>query len=305
MRLTGLNLLLRLFAKPALARAHDPLNARDQMARDARRLNQRTPKTNVVADRVAGPMREIPVEWVSRSRPDRRRVILYIHGGAFTMGSPETHRRAAATLAEHADARAIVPDYALAPENPFPAAIHELLAVYRSLVDAGYQRIALAGDSAGGGLCFSLLQEIDREGLPKPSAIAAFSPFVDLTMQAGSLFRNRRKDPMLPVGQFRRVVGFYLGDHPPDDPLASPVFAEWRDPPPTLIQASRSEILEDDARAMAEGLRAAGGDVRLEWSPRTPHAWQFFAGWLPEADAALSRAGAFLAKHMNGDASLG
>ncbi len=303
-RLTGLNLLLRLIEKPALARMRDPTIARDRLTNEARRLNHRLPQTNVVSDRIAGSEREIPVEWVSRGRADRRRVILYIHGGAFIMGSPETHRRTAAALAEAAGARAVVPDYALAPEHPFPAAIRELLEIYRALLAAGYERIALAGDSAGGGLCFSLLQEISRADLPKPSAIAAFSPFVDLTMRSASLYRNRRRDPMLPVSQFRRIVGFYLGDHSPRDPLASPAQAEWRDPPPVLIQASRSEILEDDARAMAEALRKGGGDVRLEWSARTPHAWQFFANWLPEADAALERAGSFLAKRMNGEAPL-
>jgi len=300
-RLTGLNLLLRLIEKPALARITDAQVARQRLAAEGRRLNRRIPPTNVTPDRIRGRERDVPVEWLSRGRPDRRRVILYIHGGAFIMGSPETHRRTAAALAEAAGARAIVPDYALAPEHPFPVAIDELLDVYRALVDAGYARIALAGDSAGGGLCFSLTLEITRAGLPQPAAVAAFSPFVDMTMRSGSLTRNRRRDPLLPVSQFRRVVGFYLGDRSPADPLASPVLAEWRDPPPTLIQASRIEILEDDSRAMAEVLRAAGGDVRLEWSPRTPHAWQFFANWLPEADAALARAGEFLGRRMNGD----
>lgn len=297
-RLTGLNFLLRLIEKPALRRMRDPVLARQRLAKEARRLNRQMPQTNIVADGIAGQKREIPVEWVSRGRPDRRRVILYLHGGAFIMGSPETHRRTVGALAEAAGARAVAPDYALAPEHPFPAAIEEALDVYRALLDSGYARIALAGDSAGGGLCFSLLQEIEREGLPKPSAIAAFSPWVDLTMQSGSLYRNRLRDPMLPVSQFRRVVGFYLGDHPSGDPLASPALAEWRDPPPTLIQASRIEILEDDARTLAEALRDAGGDVRLEWSARAPHAWQFFANWIPEADLALSRAGVFLAKRM-------
>lgn len=299
-RLTGLNLLLRLIEKPALARMREPVIARERLAREARRLNRRMPQTNVVADRIAGSTRDIPVEWVSRGRPDRRRVILYIHGGAFIMGSPETHRRTAAALAAAANARAVVPDYALAPEHPFPAAIRELREVYQALLAAGYRSIAMAGDSAGGGLCFSLLREIQRAGLPPPAAIVAFSPWVDLTMRSASLYRNRRRDPMLPVGQFRRVAGFYLGGHSPADPLASPALATWRNPPPTLIQASRAEILEDDARAIADALRAGGGDVRLEWSPRTPHAWQFFADWLPEADAALSRAGAFLARRMNG-----
>lgn len=296
--LAGLNLLLRLFEKPALASIQDPVWARERMARESRRLNSRMPPTNVQSSRMAGPGGDIPVEWLSRGRPDRRRVILYLHGGAFIMGSPETHRRTAAMLAEAASARALVPDYALAPERPFPAAVADAVAVYRSLLDAGYERIALSGDSAGGGLCFSLLLEIERLGLPSPAAVAAFSPWADMTMRSASLIRNRHRDPLLPVSQFRRVVGFYLGDHPPDDPLASPALASYRDPPPTLIQASRIEILEDDARAIAEALRQGGGDVRLEWSPRTPHAWQFFAGWLPEADVALERAGEFLAKRM-------
>ncbi len=298
LRLASLNLHLRLFEKPVLARLRDPLVAREQLARKSRRLNRSMPPAHVLQDRIVGEDREIPIEWVSRGRPDRRRVILYLHGGAFIMGSPETHRRTTAALSEAAGARVAVPDYALSPENPFPAAIHDVTDVYRSLIAAGYQNIALAGDSAGGGLCFSLLQEIERLDLPKPSAIAAFSPWVDLTMQSASLMRNRHRDPMLPVSQFRRVAEYYLDGHTPEDPLASPVFATWADPPPTLIQASRIEILEDAARKIAEGLRAGGGDVRLEWSSRAPHAWQFFVNYLPEADAAVRRAGEFLAKRM-------
>lgn len=297
-RLASLNLHLRLFEKPMLARVRDPLVARGQLARKARRMNRGMPPAHIHQDRIAGAKREIPVEWVSRGRPDRRKVILYLHGGAFIMGSPETHRRTTAALSEASGARIAAPDYALAPEYPFPAGLHEAVDVYKALVAAGYQSIALAGDSAGGGLCFSLLSEIDRLGLPKPAAIAAFSPWVDLTMRSASLTRNRHRDPMLPVSQFRRVTGYYLAGHEPEDPLASPVFATWSDPPPTLIQASRIEILEDAAREIAERLREDGGDVRLEWSSRAPHAWQFFVNYLPEADAAVARAGAFLAKRM-------
>lgn len=305
LRLYALNLWLRLTVKSKLARMKRPADLKDAMERDAARFLVVPEGAHFVADviRRQGSPRQvgmIDAIWASKGRPDRRKVILYFHGGAYLAGSPRTHRHIGAALAGAAEVRAVLPDYRLAPEHPFPAAVEDAVASYKHLLDAGYEasEIALAGDSAGGGLCFALLLAIQRRELPKPAAVVAFSPWADLTGEAKSLDKNAHRDVMLPVRRLQEVVGYYLGDEDPRNPLASPVFAKWKQPPPVLIMASRSEALLDDATALAEGLRAGGGDVQLELWRGLPHAWPVFLGRLAEADQAVASAGAFLTRHL-------
>ena len=157
-------------------------------------------------------------------------------------------------------------------------------------MDAGYQpsEIAVAGDSAGGGLAFSLLLALRQAGIAQPAAIVGFSPWADMTGQADSIRRNAARDVMLPARRLPEVVGYYLGGHDAADPLASPALADWSDPPPALIMASKTEILLDDAIHLSEALRAAGGSVQLDLWRHVPHAWPIMAGRLPEADAAVA-----------------
>lgn len=296
LRLEAVSLFLRLVEKPRLARATNPLAVRAMFEATAARAFRFPAGANRTEARIEGPAGPIRAEWLSRGRPDRRAVILYLHGGAYLMGSCATHRHVAAALAGHAGARALLPEYRLAPETRWPGAVEDALACYRDLLANGYEpaRIAFAGDSAGGGLAFALLVAARAAGLPDPAAIAAFSPWLDLTLAGRSLRRNARSDPMLPAGRIEETRDFYVSAADAGAPTASPLFADLPDPPSVLIQASRIEILEDDAARMAEKLRAAGGDVRLEWFARAPHAWHLFRGYAPEADEALARAGAFL-----------
>lgn len=305
LRLHALNFWLRLTVKSHLARMKKPSDLKERMERDAARFMVIPDGSHFVADviRRTGPPRKvgmIDAIWASKGRPDRRKVILYFHGGAYIAGSPRTHRHLGAAVAGAAGVRAVLPDYRLAPEHPFPAAVEDAIASYRHLLDAGYDasEIALAGDSAGGGLCCALLLAIQNEGLPKPAAAALFSPWVDMTGQAKSLERNAKRDVLLPARRMQEVVDFYLGGADPFNPLASPLLAKWDAPPPVLIMASRSEILMDDAVTLAEGLRAGGGDVQLELWRGLPHAWPLFTGRLAEADRAIANAGAFLSRHL-------
>ncbi|MEM9138596.1 MAG: alpha/beta hydrolase fold domain-containing protein [Pseudomonadota bacterium] len=311
LRLKAINLVLRLGVKPVLNRMKTPQDLRQRFERDAARFFQTPEDAQVVTDairRKGEPRRVgmIDALWVSARRPDRRKVILYLHGGAFVAGSPRTHRHLAAALSAAAGARVIVPDYRLAPEHKHPAAAMDALAAYRHLLDAGYgpEDVALAGDSAGGGLCFSVLLAARKAGLPRPAAVAAFSPWVDLTGESKSLKRNANRDVLLPVRRMEEVVNFYLGQADRRDPLASPVFAAWHNPPPALIMASKSEILADDALALAEALRAAGGDVQLELWKDLPHAWPLLTGWLEEARQAVASTGAYLARHLGADTAV-
>lgn len=301
----AVNLWLRLLVKPRLARIKTPQEAREVFERDAARLFPRPPGSHFVEDAIRRPGRDgaagpMPALWASCGRPDRRKVILYLHGGAYLAGSPRTHRHLAAALAGAAGARALVPDYRLAPEHPFPAAVDDAVHAYRHLLDAGYDpaRIAVAGDSAGGGLAFALLQALSGTGLFPPAAVVAFSPWADMTGQADSLRRNAARDVLLPARRIEEAIGYYIGSGDRTDPRASPALARWSDPPPALIMASRSEILVDDARTLAEALRQGRGSVQLELWRHLPHAWPILAGRLPEADAAIARAGAFLAGRL-------
>ena len=293
---------LRLVVKPTLGLIRTPQTLRARYERGAARLFRPPEDANFVADTVRRSEDGSLIEmlWASRGRPDRHRVILFLHGGAFLAGSTRTHRHLVACLAGATGVRAALPAYRLAPEHPFPAALDDALCVYRHLLDSGYeaQHIALAGDSAGGGLAFSLLLQLAEQGLPRPACVVAFSPWVDMTMTRGSLRRYAMRDTMLPVRRFREVVSYYLQGAMTTNPLASPVYGEFEDPPPVLITASKSEILRDDASAMADLLRGAGGDVALELWKDMPNAWPLFTGLIPEADISIARAGRFIAGHL-------
>ncbi len=305
-RLRLLSLILRLVVKTALGLTKTPQAMRTRFERYAARMFRPPDDANFVADTIRrsesgeGGGTLIEALWASRGRPDRRRVILYLHGGAYLAGSIRTHRHLAAYLAGAAGVRAVLPDYRLAPEHPFPAALDDALCVYRHLLASGYEarHIALAGDSAGGGLVFALLLRAAEQGLPRPACVVAFSPWTDMTMTRGSLRRNARRDMMLPARRFREVVSLYLQGAMTTDPLASPVYGAYDDPPPALITVSKSEILRDDAVAMADRLREAGGDVALELWKDMPHAWPLFVGVVREAGDTVERAGRFIARHL-------
>ncbi|MEM7522261.1 MAG: alpha/beta hydrolase [Pseudomonadota bacterium] len=302
-RLAALSLFLRLVEKPRLARANSPQRVRAAFERSAARAFRTPPDANVIDDRFEGPAGPIPVQWVSRGRPDRKAVVVYFHGGAYLAGSPATHQHLCAVLAGHAGARVMAPAYRLAPETPWPGAVEDALACYRALLASGYDadRIAFAGDSAGGGLAFAALVAARAAGLPDPRCIAAFSPWLDLTLSQQSLARNARSDPLLPAASIEETRDHYVSAKDAGDPTASPLYADLPNPPPVLIQASRIELLADEAEMMAQNLREAGGEVRLEWFAKAPHAWHLFAGYAPEADDALRRAGAFLRARISRD----
>jgi acetyl esterase/lipase len=228
------------------------------------------------------------------SRPDRN--ILHLHGGAFVIGSPTTYRHVTWRLASATRARVLSVDYRLAPEHPFPAALEDAVAAYRSLIANGAdpRQTAVIGDSAGGGLALAMLQKLRDDGMLLPAAAVVLSPWTDLALAGRSVTLHADADPMVNVGELAKAVEYYLAGADPRTRYASPLYGDLVGLPPTLIQVGSDEVLRDDSTRMAEGMQAAGCRVELEIWPRMPHAWQLFAPLLPEANRAIDRIGAFV-----------
>jgi acetyl esterase/lipase len=224
--------------------------------------------------------------------------MLLLHGGGFISGSPLTHRRLAALLSRAVGCPALVPDYRLAPEHPFPAALDDALALWAALA-GGSGPVVLAGDSAGGGLVASLLVAARDRGLPLPRAAALLSPWTDLVLdQSPSLQENEGKDHASSRAMLDEAAALYAGGRDRSDPLLSPVGADLRGLPPLLVQSGGIETLRDDGLRLAQAARAAGVDATFELWPGLWHVWHFDAPALPEAVEALERVGAFLARHL-------
>lgn len=240
-------------------------------------------------------------EWIVPEPVSRARTLLYLHGGGYMVGSPNTHRDLTQRLARAADARVLSVDYRLAPEHPFPAAVDDAVAAYRFLLrsDVPPARIAIAGDSAGGGLTVATLLALREAGDPLPAAGVCLSPWTDLAGTGESMRTKVDEDPMCDWPRLSRMAAFYLGEVDPRTPLASPLYADLRGLPPLLIQVGTAETLLDDATRLAERARAAGVDVALEVWPDMIHVFQAFAMLLPEARDAIDRIGGFLRQRWN------
>ena len=285
----GLTLWLRRYERPVLARLTSVPYQRRRFERQARLFPKLRRRVRAETVQLAGLscLRILP-----RAGATARFRLLYLHGGAYIMGSARTHRGLAAQLADLVGCEVLLPDYRLAPEHPFPAAFEDGCALAAALQQDGLP-LVLGGDSAGGGLCLALLGHLCRGGTPPLGAIA-FSPRTDLTLTGDSLRRNAGTEVLLPIERIVEVRDWYSAGADLTDPRLSPLFATFPAPPPVLIQWSDSEALADDAARMVQHLRAAGGTVRAEVYPGLPHVWQMFAGGLPEAGQALRAAAAFL-----------
>lgn len=240
-------------------------------------------------------------EWITSPATADDRVILYLHGGGYVVGSLNTHRELASRLGRAAGARVLTIDYRLAPEHPHPAAVDDAVAAYRWLARQGLapERVAIAGDSAGGGLTIATLLALRDLGEPTPSGGVCFSPWVDLE-GTGESMDAITDDPMLNRALILHFARFYLGGGTldPRTPLAAPLHADLRGLPPLHVQASRDEVLRDDAVRIVEKARTAGVECELDLTDEVPHVWQIFASILPEGREAIARAGAFLRRRL-------
>jgi monoterpene epsilon-lactone hydrolase len=236
----------------------------------------------------------IPGERLAGPSPGKT-VLLYLHGGGYFACSAETHRPITAFFALEGF-HVFAPDYRLAPENRFPAAVEDAVAFYRALLNAGYpsQGIVVAGESAGGGLTLSLMIALRGSGLPLPAAAALFSPWTDLAATGDSIRTNTGRCAMFDGPGVAFSARYYLGDADPCNPLASPLYADLSGLPPLLIHVGADEVLRDDSTRLAERARAAGVSVELKIWPVVPHAWQLAPHLIPEARQSLGESAAFL-----------
>ncbi len=242
-----------------------------------------------------GELGGIPVIFIDIADVEPSGTIFHIHGGGFALGSAAGSAGLASSLARKTGMRAVSADYRLAPEHPYPAALQDVTAAYRALLeqaDAG--RVVVSGESAGGNLAIELLIAAKAEGLMMPAAALLLSPMTDLTVTASSYAGKADADPAISAQAIRTRAADYLAGTDPADPQVSPIFADLSGLPPLLIQAGSHEVLLDDATRLAAKAAADDVAVILDITPGVPHVFQAFAALLDEGDAALNRAARFV-----------
>ncbi len=249
----------------------------------------------------------VPAEWSSTAGAARDRAILYVHGGGYVIGSIKSHRHLVSELGRAAGTRTLAVDYRLAPEHPFPAAVDDTLAAYRYLLAQGFApgRIAIAGDSAGGGLTVAALVAIRDAGLPQPACGFCISPWVDLEAVGGSMTELANIDPMVQKDGLIGMATAYLGGASAKTPLAAPLHAELKGIAPLLIHVGSAETLLDDSIRLAGRAGAAVVEVTLQVWPEMIHVWHFFHPSLKAARDAIEVGGGFIANAMDEREALG
>lgn len=239
-------------------------------------------------------------EWLRPAQIEGKGILLYLHGGAYVFGSTITHRVIASGLAVASRCPVLVINYRLAPEDPFPAGLDDACAVYRALLRTHPDDpVAVAGDSAGGGLALALALRIRDEGLRPPVALALLSPWTDLTLSNPTHRSLAHVDPYFPDSALLQgAAKAYAAGTPLDHPHLSPQFADLSDLPATLIHVGEFEALLDDSRLLAQGMAAKGSNATLEVFGGMWHVWQLLAGRMREADASIAALGDFVRQHL-------
>lgn len=280
-----LNLFLRVFERPHLARVQEPEKLRRSFESKARFWFRPLRGSQFRSETLDG----VPVIWARGPRVQKGGpVILYFHGGGYVFGSARTHQAMLARLSHLSGLPACLADYRLAPEHAFPAALEDALSVYIELSQQN-RGVVIGGDSAGGGLALSLMAEIAKHGLKKPMGCFAFSPLTDVGFTGDSVVQNGKSDVMLPVERVDEMAEMYLQGASARDPRASPLFATFSGATPVWIGVGTTEILLDDTRRMAAHLRDACVDVTEVIEDDLPHVWPIFHNLLPEAVTTLKQ----------------
>ncbi len=246
-----------------------------------------------------GHLGDIDVVSVDIAGVNADDVVLYLHGGAYALGTAASSVGLVADLTRRAGVRGVSVDYRLAPESPYPAALDDAVASYEALLEStDPRRIALVGESAGGGLVLATLVALRARDMPMPASAVVFSPWADLTLSGRTIHTKSGVDPALTAAGLRTRAADYVGSADPSDPLVSAVHADLTGLPPLLVQAGSDEILLDDALRVAAAAAMADVAVTLQITPGVPHVFQAFAAILTEGAAALDAAGEFLRAHF-------
>ena len=242
----------------------------------------------------------VPAERVIPHDTPRDRCLLYLHGGAWCLGSPRTHRRLVADLASGAGVRAVSVDYRLAPEHPYPAGLDDCVAAYRWLLERRVDpsRIVVAGDSAGGNLAAALLLRLRDDGIPLPAGAVLLSPATDLAGTGASFATRKAVDPFFSGIDAAPFFDAYAGGRDVRDPYLSPLYGDLQGLPPLLIHVGDHEVLLDDSVRFAERARDAGVEARLVVWPGMFHVFQTFAPFLPEARRANREISGFIRERI-------
>ncbi len=242
----------------------------------------------------------VPAEWVSAPGCDTSRAVLFLHGGGYAIGSLNTHRRLAYDVSAASGARVLLLDYRLAPEHPFPAAVDDAAIAWRWLLKQGFaaNKLAIAGDSAGGGLTIATLVNLRDQKFGLPACAAAISPWVDLEGVGTSMTTRSAQDPMVQKQGLTWMADMYLAGKDARTPLAAPLHADLSGLPPVLVQVGTAETLLDDATRIAERLHAASGEVKLSVWPNMLHVFPLFAPILSEGRDGCLEIGQFIRARM-------
>ena len=279
--------IMRTTVKPQLETAKDLARARAITSRGAFPIPDGAQFREALIGGVRG-------EWVVPARPGiAAAIVVYFHGGGYFTGSPKAHRPISASLAK-AGFCVFVPDYRLAPEHPYPAAVDDAEAVWDALTRSGFSEIAVAGDSAGGGLALALMLRLRAKAKLLPYAAALFSPWTDLLLSGESLHINARRDALFTVRGVRTAAEWYLDGADPKTPEASPLYGCLTGLPPMFIEVGEREILRDDSTRLASSARAQGVSATINIWPTVCHVWQLACALLPEGRRSLDQTASFL-----------
>jgi monoterpene epsilon-lactone hydrolase len=244
----------------------------------------------------------VRAEWTSTPQDGSDAALLYLHGGGYVIGSLDSHRHLVAEVGRAAGCWALALDYRLAPEHPFPAAVEDAVAGYRYLLARGVEpgRIAVAGDSAGGGLVVAAMVAIREAGLPQPGCGWCISPWVDMEMTGETMTSKAAADPMVQRDGVSEMARLYLNGADPRSPLAAPIYADLAGLAPLLIQVGAAETLLDDAIRLAKVAGAADIRIDLQIWPEMVHVWHLFHPELKAGLRAIEAGGAFVRAHTSG-----
>lgn len=280
--------------------------SRDSNVKAVRRMFEKTQASKRMAKGVS--MRQttiegIACEWLIPEGCEDAPIFYYLHGGAYLMGSPATHRQMLSFVAREAGVRALLPDYALAPENPFPAGLNDCLAVYRGLLAAGAnaRHILIGGDSAGGGMAMATLLSLRDANEDLPAATVLLSPWLDLSGSGETMNTRKAEDPWFRPDFMLEIARKYSPDGNLEDPLLSPVFANAAGLPVTFIQVGDHEILLSDSTRLSDNISAAAGKVTLQVWPEMWHVFQFFVRQMPESRRAIDDIAKFIRDTLAGN----